>query len=67
MDFILDLFAVPHAGQKIGDLHGQPIPAQAPYGPITILPLYHPAVALYNRNQRPTLEADFQKLRAVSR
>jgi uracil-DNA glycosylase len=63
MEYILDLFAVPHAGQKIGDLHGQPIGVQAPYGPITILPLYHPAVALYNRNQRPTLQADFQILK----
>jgi uracil-DNA glycosylase len=67
MDFVLRLFDAPQQGQKIGDLHGQPIPLDAPYGSITLLPLYHPAVALYNRNQRATLEEDFQQLEALSR
>lgn len=63
MEFVLDLFAVPSEGQKISDLHGQPIGVQSPYGPITVVPLYHPAVALYNRDQRKTLEADFAVLK----
>lgn len=63
MAFVLDLFAVPSGGQKISDLHGQPTGMQAPYGPITLVPLYHPAVALYNRDQRGTLEADFEVLK----
>jgi uracil-DNA glycosylase len=67
MDFVLQRFDAPQQGQKIGALHGQPIPLQAPYGPITLVPLYHPAVALYNRDQRGTLEEDFKELEAVSR
>jgi len=65
MDFILSQFALPEQGQKISQLHGQRLKAQTRYGEIAVVPLYHPAVALYNRNQRQTLEADFQVLQPV--
>jgi DNA polymerase len=64
MDFVLDLFAMPEKGQKISRLHGQVLTAQAAYGPVRVVPLFHPAVALYNTAQRQTLEDDFQSLRA---
>ncbi|MDX1662571.1 MAG: uracil-DNA glycosylase [Candidatus Promineifilaceae bacterium] len=63
MEFVLEQFDVPRHGQKISDLHGQPMGIEAPYGPVTLIPLYHPAVALYNRSQRSTLEEDFQVLK----
>lgn len=63
MEFVLELFGVPAGGQKISDLHGQPLGVQADYGELVVVPLYHPAVALYNRDQRATLEADFQVLK----
>lgn len=63
MSFVLELFKLPLHGEKISDLHGKPFAVSAGYGPVTIIPLYHPAVALYNRNQRKTLVADFQMLR----
>jgi uracil-DNA glycosylase family 4 len=65
MDFVLSKFDAPQQGQKISRLHGQPIEVKAPYGTVTIVPLYHPAVALYNRNQRGTLEDDFQVLKKL--
>ena len=37
--------------------------AQASYGKVIVVPLYHPAVALYTTEQRATLAADFQVLR----
>lgn len=43
---------------QISRAHGQPQQWQG----YTMLPLYHPAVALYNRNTRATLEADFAKI-----
>lgn len=64
MDFILARYDLPQQGQKIGKLHGQPLKVEAGYGPLTFVPLYHPAVALYNRDQRGTLEADFAVLAA---
>lgn len=63
MEFVLDLFNLPIHGQKISDLHGKPFAVSATFGQVTVIPLYHPAVALYNRNQRKTLAADFQILR----
>jgi DNA polymerase len=60
MDFILELFNLPERGKKIGELHGRPLAAQAAYGPVTIVPLYHPAVALYNQDRRDTLIEDFK-------
>jgi DNA polymerase len=62
MEFMLDYFDVPQHGQRISDLHGQPIGVQTDYGEVTLIPLFHPAVALYSRNRRGTLEEDFQVL-----
>ncbi|MCB0047846.1 MAG: uracil-DNA glycosylase [Caldilineaceae bacterium] len=63
MDFLLKLYDAPQAGEKISRLHGRAIEMNADYGPAVLLPLYHPAVALYNASQRPALEADFQVLK----
>jgi uracil-DNA glycosylase family 4 len=65
MDFVLSKFDAPQQGEKISRLHGQPIEVDAPYGTVTVVPLYHPAVALYNRDQRGTLEDDFQVLKKL--
>ncbi|MFW6069009.1 MAG: uracil-DNA glycosylase family protein [Chloroflexota bacterium] len=62
MEFALNQFNVPLRG-KISELHGKPLSVQTDAGEITLIPLFHPAVALYNRNQRKTLEADFQELK----
>ncbi len=63
MQFILETFERPEQDRKISSLHGEPITAEADYGEVIILPLYHPAVALYRRDQRDTLEEDFRVLR----
>lgn len=62
MEFILDHFNMPLEGEKISDLHGKPIAAKTDGRDVTIIPLFHPAVALYSRNQRSTLEEDFKVL-----
>lgn len=65
MEFMLEQFDLPQQGQRISDLHGQPLEVDVTYGSVgevTLLPLFHPAVALYNQNQRGTLEADFRVL-----
>lgn len=65
MDFILQAFRLPELGGKISGLHGKPLRAQAEYGPVWVVPLYHPAVALYNQGQRQVLRADFQILKRL--
>jgi uracil-DNA glycosylase family 4 len=65
MDFVLDQFQMPQRGEKISKLHGQELQAETPFGEVTVVPLYHPAVALYNRDQRATLEKDFEVLKGL--
>ncbi len=63
MAFILEEFHSPQKDGKISELHGQPIPIKAPYGPVTVIPLFHPAVVLYRREQKEILKEDFRVLR----
>ncbi|GAB4411019.1 MAG: type-4 uracil-DNA glycosylase [Anaerolineae bacterium] len=63
MDFVLNQFNLPEQGQKISVLHGKLLQAQTSYGPISVVPLFHPAVALYTRDKEATLRNDFQVLK----
>lgn len=49
-------------GAVIGDIHGQPHPAQIDGDELLIIPLYHPAAALYNGSLRQTLIDDFMRV-----
>ena len=62
MDFILGKFAMPERGQKISQLHGQVLTAHGPGGAIAVVPLFHPASALYT-GKIDTLRADIQVLK----
>lgn len=62
LEFSGQALQLPGTGWKISELHGQPIPAQAAYGPVTLLPLYHPAVVLYRPEELATLQQDFRVL-----
>lgn len=63
--YILEKFDLPEKDQSISTLHGKPLDAIAKYGPVKIVPLYHPAVVLYNINSRKILEKDFEVLREL--
>lgn len=65
MQFVLDLFDMPEKGRSITELHGQPLHAAASYGPVEVVPLFHPAVAFYRRDQKETLKNDFLVLREL--
>jgi DNA polymerase len=65
MTFVIDFLNVPvKTTPKISDLHGQVLQGEASYGPVAVVPLFHPAVALYSTQRRGTLLADFESLRA---
>lgn len=49
-------------GVKISDVHGQPQEVQLGDDKLVVLPLYHPAAALYNGGLRQTLLEDFKHL-----
>ena len=63
MEFILEELNSPAAGGKISQIHGTVQEGEAGYGKVAIVPLFHPAVALYNESQKDTLEEDFQVLK----
>ena len=48
---------------SISRLHGKAFDAETAYGKIKVIPLYHPAVAVYNNGAKGELIKDFQILR----
>ncbi|HRY52290.1 MAG TPA: uracil-DNA glycosylase [Candidatus Portnoybacteria bacterium] len=60
--FILEKFGVPNSRLGISQLRGQKFAVSDPLTkkPYIIIPLYHPAVAIYNRQQLDTLKNDFK-------
>ncbi|MBC7868876.1 uracil-DNA glycosylase [Candidatus Saccharibacteria bacterium] len=51
--------------QKISAIHGQPTNVAFDGTDIVVVPLYHPAAALYNGSLRATLIDDFMKLSTI--
>lgn len=64
MTFVIDLMKVPlQKVPKISDMHGQVLEGEAGYGPVAVVPLFHPAVALYSTQRKDTLFADIETLK----
>ena len=63
MDYIMNKFGLVESIRKINEMHGKEFIANVNYGEIHIVPLYHPAVALYNGSHKETLLLDFQLLK----
>lgn len=66
MKYIMEKFGLAEALRSISQNHGQLFAAKTDYGEVKILPLYHPAVAVYDRSKLDELKADFQKLKEIS-
>ena len=56
--FVFEKFNLKH--DKISNVHGKKFQVNTILGNITIIPLYHPAVATYNPNTKSTLVKDFK-------
>lgn len=63
MEYIMRAFGLEAELKPISKLHGSSIEAKASYGSVTIIPLYHPAVAIYNQSSKETLLKDFEILK----
>lgn len=64
MQFMLSAFNHPQKDRKISEIHGSLLQGKIDYGEVYLLPLYHPAAALYNRTLEPTLKEDMKVLKA---
>ena len=62
MKYIMEKFGLKDKIGTITELHGKEFPATSSYGPVNIIPLYHPAVALYDGSNKETLLNDFKVL-----
>ncbi len=64
-EYILKKFNLGEKMRTITALHGIPFDAQTKYGTIKILPLLHPAMAVYNRSKKDLLMEGFFSLKKL--
>jgi len=63
MQYLMNRYGLSHALDSISKIHGQVFSADTSYGKVTFVPLYHPAVALYNGATRDELKEDFKVIK----
>lgn len=62
MNYIMAHFGLEKDIEIISKIHGKKFKVKTSWGTVLIVPLYHPAVAVYNRTQLPHLKEDFENL-----
>ena len=65
MGYIMDKFGLGYELKPISQIHGKIFEKEGSYGLIKIIPLYHPAAAIYNRITLDALKEDFKVLKDV--
>jgi DNA polymerase len=63
MQYIMEKFKLFLDLEPISKAHGKSYEAEASYGKMKIVPLYHPAAAIYNQHLKDTLKKDFEILK----
>lgn len=59
MAYVMEKFSLVNELKSISQIHGKVFDAKASYGDMKIIPLYHPAVALYQNNLKEQMFKDF--------
>lgn len=67
MVYIMNKLGLSEKTEPISLAHGKHFTATTSYGKVDIVPLYHPAASIYNRELRETLKQDFQVLKKLSK
>ena len=63
MEYIMEKFGLSDKLKPISQIHGQAFEAKTNFGKMHIIPLYHPAVAIYNADKKDNLKKDFEILK----
>jgi DNA polymerase len=63
MNYIFEKFNILEHLRPISEIHGKAFEAKACYGLVKIVPLYHPAVAIYRPETKDNLKKDFRILK----
>ncbi|MFP4022271.1 MAG: uracil-DNA glycosylase family protein [Candidatus Paceibacterota bacterium] len=66
MQYILDRYGKESETRSISQIHGQKLKVYMSYGEISLIPMFHPAVALYNGSKKDELKKDFEILKKYS-
>jgi len=64
-EYIMKKFDLGLEIESIGKMRGKVFEAEAGFGKIKVIPLLHPAVALYNSFSRDDLKQDFKVLKSI--
>ncbi len=67
MNYVMDRLGLAFDIEPISKAHGKSYDAKTSYGGVKIIPLYHPAVALYNGSMREILKKDFEILKPYAK
>ncbi|HAO64508.1 TPA: uracil-DNA glycosylase [Candidatus Taylorbacteria bacterium] len=67
MIYIMQKFGLSGDLKTISLTHGKWFEARTGYGKVTIIPLYHPAAAIYNQKLKDTLKKDFQIIKKYAK
>lgn len=65
MGYIMPKFGLEFELEPISVNHGKVFDGTTSYGGIKVVPLYHPAVAVYNSHTKDTLKKDFEVLKTL--
>ncbi len=63
MSYIMTKLGLTESLKSISQMHGKTFSGKTSYGEITVIPLYHPAVAIYNPPTKEVLKKDFEILK----
>ncbi|MCB9805750.1 uracil-DNA glycosylase [Candidatus Nomurabacteria bacterium] len=63
MEYVMKRLGLGDQLETISNAHGKVFEVKTDFGAVHIVPLYHPAVAVYNRTQLPSLKKDFEILK----
>ena len=66
MKYIFERYGLADKLAPVSKIHGQTFTGKASYGPVTIVALYHPAVALYNGGMKGQLLEDIKTLKSYA-
>lgn len=65
MEYIMRRYGLEWELSSISKIHGKVFETEMSYGKVKVIPLYHPAVAVYNSNTKQTLMNDFKVLKTL--
>ncbi len=66
MEYILGKYGFSEKIGKISQMRGVVFKAELTYGEVTIVPMFHPAVGVYNRTKIPLLKKDMEIVKSLT-